>query len=157
MGALLGLAASSRGAVKWKSMAGLAAVLMLGLAGSTVFWPRVNLTPYAELEVEQAGLDALNRHDVPRAIRWLETSTRMRQAPARAWYNLGIAYQRQHRFDDALAAYEQAVQLPDADSDMRKGAQEMKDFIIWRRGNSWLEPGSETNAAPVVPGAQTNR
>jgi len=37
MGALLGLAASSRGAVKWKSIVGLMAVVILGLAGSTVF------------------------------------------------------------------------------------------------------------------------
>ena len=59
MGALLGLAASGRGAVKWRSIAGVVAVMLLGLAGSTVFWPWVNLSADAESEVEGAGLEAL--------------------------------------------------------------------------------------------------
>jgi membrane associated rhomboid family serine protease len=157
MGALLGLAVSRRGAVKWTSRAGLVAVVILGLAGSTVFWPRVNLSPYAESEVERAGLEALERDHIPRAVKLLEISTRMRRAPARAWYNLGIAYQRARRYDDALAAYEHAAQMPDADSDMQKVALELKDSLTWRKGNSSSQPENNTNAAPAVPDPQTNQ
>jgi membrane associated rhomboid family serine protease len=157
LGALLGFAASGRGRVKWGSMAGLAAAVMLGLAGSTVFWPWVNLTPYAEAVVEQAGLEALNRNDAARGVKLLEISARMRRAPARSWYNLGTAYQVLGRNDDALAAYEHAAQMPDADSDMQQAVQEMKDYLTQKKGHPGPEPGRGTNAVPVAPATQTNQ
>jgi len=157
LGALLGFAASGRGRVKWGSMAGLAAAVMLGLAGSTVFWPWVNLTPYAEAVVEQAGLEALNRNDDSRGLRLLEMATRMRRAPARAWYNLGAVYQNLGRYDDAWAAYQHAAQMPDANSDMQQAAEEMKDYLAWKKGGSEQEPGRETNTIPRVSNLQTNR
>ena len=157
MGALLGLAASSRGAVKWRSIAGLAVAVILGLAGSTVFWPWVNLTSYPQPVVEQAGLEALNRNDIPRAVKLLEISVRMRRAPARAWYNLGTVYRVLGRDDDALTAYEHAAQMPDADSDMQQAAQQMKDYLTWRKGNSGPDPGYETNAVRAVSNLPTNQ
>jgi Tetratricopeptide repeat. len=157
MGALLGLAASSRGAVKWKSIAGLSAAVVLSLAGSTVFWPWVNLTAYAEPEVERAGLEALDRNDAQRAVKLLEISTRMRQAPTRAWYNLGIAYQHLRRYDDALTAYEHAAQMPDGDSKMQKAAQEMKDYCARRKEFQKLEQGFGTDASPATPNTQANQ
>ncbi|HLX97009.1 MAG TPA: rhomboid family intramembrane serine protease [Verrucomicrobiae bacterium] len=159
MGALLGLAASSRGAVRWRSIAGLVAVVILGLAGATVFWPWVNLTSYAQPVVEQAGLDALTRNNIPRGVKLLELSTRMRRAPARTWYNLGTAYQALGKYDDALAAYEHAAQMPDADNDMQQAAQQMKDYLTGRKSVSEQEPepGHQTNAVPAASNPQTNQ
>ena len=149
LGALLGLAASGRGTVRWKGIAGLLAVMILGLAGSTVFWPWVNLSATAESEVEGAGLEALEQNHYSDGARLLEIATRMRHAPARSWYNLGVAYSRLGRFDDALAAYEHAAQMPDADSQMLQAAQNLKD--IWTgKGESSQPPGSSTNAVPVA-------
>jgi cytochrome c-type biogenesis protein CcmH/NrfG len=54
---------------------------------------------------------------------------RTRHAPARAWYNLGIAYQRLYRYVDALAAYEHAAQMPDATPDMPETARTMKAYV----------------------------
>jgi membrane associated rhomboid family serine protease len=124
MGLLLGHALAGKRAVKWESAAGLAMVVILGLAGSTLFWPWVNLSKTAESRVEQAGLDALNRSDLSRAIKFLEISTHMRNAPARAWYNLGVVYQQAGRFQDAAAAFAHAAQMPDADGDMQRAAAE---------------------------------
>lgn len=157
LGALLGLAASSRGALKWRSVAGLAAALMLGLAGSTVFWPWTSQSRYAEPAVEQAALEALDRDDAVRGAKLLEIATRMRDAPARTWFNLGVAYFRLQRFDDALAAYEHAAQMPDADADMRQAAKDMKVYV--RQIHSTLQWAQEhaTNGVPVFPEAITNR
>ena len=91
-----------------------------------VFWPWVNLSKNAEPEVERAGLEALLRSDGAKAIRLLDISARMRGAPARAWYNLGIAYQRLGRDEDAVAAYEHAAAMPDATSEIQKAAEEMR-------------------------------
>jgi membrane associated rhomboid family serine protease len=133
MGVLLGLAASGKGSLKWKSSAGLAAVLILVLAGSTVFWPRVNLSKSAQPEVEEAGLKALDRDDVPRAVKLLETSAHMRGAPARAWYNLGIAYQRLGNYERALAAFEHAAEMPGATSNYQKIVEETRAFLAPRK------------------------
>jgi membrane associated rhomboid family serine protease len=126
-GMLLGYAATGNRAVKWKSIAGLVAVLMFGLLGSTVFWPWVNLSNNAEPEVEHAALNALDRNDFPRAMKILQISTRMKNAPARAWYNLGVACQRAGRYADAAAAFEHAAEMPDADTQMQQAAQHLKD------------------------------
>ena len=133
MGVLLGLAASSKGALKWKSSAGLAAILILALTGSTVLWPWVNLSKHAEPEVERAGLQALDRDDVAHAVKLLETSAHMRGAPARAWYNLGIAYQRLRKYDQALAAFEHAAQMPDATGDYQQIADELRGDLARRK------------------------
>lgn len=135
LGALLGLASSSKGSLKWKSSAALVAALMLALAGSTVFWPWINLSPYAQEEIERAGVEALDRGDNEYAKTLLETSARMRGAPARAWYNLGIACHRLGRYEDALAAYEHAAAMPDSTSEFKETAQRMKEFWTRRKGN----------------------
>jgi membrane associated rhomboid family serine protease len=130
MGMLLGLAMAGNRSVKWQSRAGLGALLILILLGATVFWSRVNFSSYAESEIEQAGLDALNHDDVPRAMKLLEISAQRRNAPARAWYNLGVAYERAGRVDDAAAALGRAAQMPDADSQMQQTAQGAKALSI---------------------------
>ena len=126
IGALLGLAASAQGPVKWASSAGLAAVAILTLAGATVFWPWINLSKNAQPEVEHAGVEALERADNSKAVKLLEISARMRKAPARAWYNLGVAYERLGRYEDAAAAFEHAAQMPDATSEYRQAAEALR-------------------------------
>ncbi len=157
LGVLLGFAASSRGALRWKSLVGLAAVILIGLAGSTVFWPRVNLSADAEAEVELAGYEAVKQNNDVDAVKFLEIATRMRHAPSRAWYNLGIAYTRVGRFDDALTAYEHAARMPDADTNAEQAAQEVRDYFTLKKQISSGEAGYGTNASPAVPGPQTNQ
>lgn len=157
LGALLGLAASSQGAVKWNSIAGLVAVTILGLVGSTVFWPWVNLSASAEAEVEWAGYQALQQNNAAQAAKYLEIATQMRHASARPWFNLGIAYTRLGRYDDALAAYEHAAQMPDADSKMQQAARDMKSYTTQMKEWQASEQSLGTNAFPVIPNVRTNQ
>ncbi len=135
MGALLGLAASGRGAVRWQSVGGLMAVMILGLAGATVYWPWVSLSAHTGREIEWAGCEALNQNHDTRAVELLEVATRMRNAPARAWYNLGVAYDRADRYRDALAAYEHAARMPDADSEIRQAAVDAREYLAQEEEN----------------------
>jgi membrane associated rhomboid family serine protease len=130
LGALLGLAASSTGKIRQLSRAGIAAAVLLVTAGSTLLWPWINLTDSAESEIERAGVEALHLVDNTKAIKLLETATHTRHAPARAWYNLGIAYQRLYRYPDSLAAYEHAARLPDATPDMQEAAEDLHPYLI---------------------------
>ncbi len=127
MGILLGLAIAGTREVKWKSCAGLVAICVLTFLGSTVFWQSVNLSSYAGEEIERAGLAALDRNDNSRAVRLLTIAAHRRNAPARMWYNLGVAYEHANLPLSARAAYEHAAEMPDADSDMRQLAESLKD------------------------------
>ena len=120
LGILLGWFAYGNQALKWKSGIGLAALFSLILLGSTVLWPWVNLSKDAGDEIERAALAALDRNDTKRGIQLLTLVTHRKNVSARAWYNLGVAYNHAGRNEDAFAAYEHAVELPDADSQMRE-------------------------------------
>ncbi len=133
MGALLGLATSSRGVSRRQSVAGLVGLLILSLVGATLFWPWIAFSQYAQAELEYEGSQALEHNEDQRARRLLEISAHLRHAPARNWYNLGIAYQRLKQYEAALAAFEHAAQMPEATADMRQVAQEMKDYLARRK------------------------
>lgn len=123
LGILLGLAIAGDRVVLWKCRAGLAALMVLILLGSTVFWTKVNLSSDATLKIEDAGVKALESEDAPHAITLLEIASQRRNAPAEVWYNLGVAYERAGRFDKALPAFRHAAQMPDADEQMIRAAR----------------------------------
>jgi membrane associated rhomboid family serine protease len=156
LGGLLGLAMSSEGVLRMKSVAGIILCLSLGLAGSAVYWPWVNLSEDAESEVERVGLEELEQNHLTNAVRLLEISTQMRHAPARAWYNLGVTLQQMHRHSEAVAAFEHAAQMPDADTEMRKAARETKTYEKEMEAlKEWQR--QTTNPPPIVPLWETNR
>ena len=153
MGVLLGLAVSGTDDLKWKGRAGIVAVLALGLFGATVFWPKVNLSAYAEAEVEHVGVNALEHHNDLDAIKWLEISTRMNHAPARAWYNLGIAYQHVGQYEDALTAYNHADSMPDTTPEISAAAQNMEHYLHPKKAYRFQVNEIATNTVPSI----TNR
>src|SRR5438093_6196264 len=71
--------------------------------------------------------------DNARAVRLLELSAHMRRAPARAWFNLGIAYHRLGNYEAALAAYQHAAAMPDSTKDMQQAAQNLADYERFRK------------------------
>ena len=129
VGALIGWATASQRISRAASIAGIALIALLSLAGSTIWWPHVNRTEFAQTEVERAGVEALNSHENVRAVKLLRQSAHMKAAPARAWYNLGVAYQRSGDLVGALTAYEHAARMPEADEDIQKTARQMKEYI----------------------------
>ena len=157
LGILLGLAMSGSDDLKLKAKAGLAVLVVLIFLGGTVFWPQVNFSKNAEAEVEHAGYDALKHNDNRNAVKWLELASRMNHAPARAWYNLGIAYQRTRRNEEAIAAYNRAASLPDANPQLQQEAQEMATFLSIGTTYHSAPLGKNTNSAPNLPSSPTNR
>jgi membrane associated rhomboid family serine protease len=135
MGILLGLTISGTRAVRWKSCLGLVAIVSFCLLGSTVFWPTVNLSDYAGEAIEQVGLAAFKNGNNARAIQLLTVSAHRRDATARFWYNLGVVYGQAGQFDKALAAFEHAAKMPDADNETRQAAQSLKDAMFTGQTN----------------------
>ena len=88
-----------------------------------MFWTRINLSKYAEPEIEEAALAALHRNDVSHAVNLLEIATKRRDAPARAWYNLGVALEHQGKLTEAAVALQHAAQMPGADQQMLDAAR----------------------------------
>ena len=129
MGVLLGFVAGRRGPVRWAAGAGLAIIVAVCVAGSTVWWPWINLSKYAEGEIEQEGIDALERHDPRAGVHYLEIAAHRRDAPARAWYNLGVAYNSLEEYNKTLSAWEHAAQMPDAESDYARFARELRQVL----------------------------
>jgi membrane associated rhomboid family serine protease len=157
LGALLGWAATGTPSMKWKAIAALAILMILSLLGSTVFWPQVNLTSFAEEEIERIGIEALERGDNAYAAHCLETAVHIRHAPARAWYNLGVVYERERRVSEAYTCFERAATMPDADSNMRKVAD---DWKRWRGDAERLRSELErlrSSSLPVSKQDETNK
>jgi GlpG protein len=127
-GTLIGLIASSTVKYRHAGAIGLAIVVAVSVAGATLFWPWTTFSKYAQEVVEWEGSEALRLDNNKRAAKLLHASAHMRGAPARNWYNLGIAYQRLKDYENALLAYGHAAQMPDADSEMRAAAKEMKAY-----------------------------
>ena len=109
LGALLGLSITGRGKSRWLGMTGTALMIALVVAGSTVLWPRVNLTEESEAYVENKGIVRAEHGDPKGALLYLETAVTMHHTRAGAWYNLGLAYQELGRNKEALAAYDHAL------------------------------------------------
>ncbi|HEY4415796.1 MAG TPA: rhomboid family intramembrane serine protease [Verrucomicrobiae bacterium] len=128
LGVLLGFSISGDSSQKWKSILGLAALMGLLVLGATWFWPWVNISKYAEPKIEWAGYQALQQGDPAGAVKFLTLAVKMPHAPARAWYNLGVAYERSGQPAAALAAFEQAARMPEADAGMQQAVQDMKDL-----------------------------
>ena len=155
-GVLLGMAAIHSGAARWKSCAGLVLVLAFGILGSTVLWPTLNLTPYAEEQIEQAGVNAIVAHDPVRGEKFLEVATGIRRAPARTWYNLGVAREQLGQMDGALAAFDHAAAMLDGDNDMQNAADRLRS-LLKIRSSMTQAAGSATNLGTALPTVRTNQ
>lgn len=147
LGILLGLGIAGNARLKLQSIATLIVLLILIVLGSTVYWPEVNFTTNPRDEMERAGVDALSNHDYEQGKKLLERCVQMKGAPARAWYNLGVAYERLHDYARASKAFEHAAEMSDALPQMRAAAESMK---LQQMGGGFstneIGTGSNTNA-----------
>jgi len=120
LGMLLGLAISTEGTTRGKSVAGIVGLMAVILLAATVFWPQVNPTRLGANETEYVGTLASDDGNYPKAIRLLEIAAHKRNAPAHAWFNLAVAYHKAGRATEANAAFARAADMPDADDQMRE-------------------------------------
>jgi hypothetical protein len=99
------------------AVAGIAAILCIGLWGSTLGRPRINLSGKAGYEEGQWGYDALMGDRNGEALHWLRDAVVYQPRSAIYWYDLGIAQQRLGNKQAAQAAYQKAHQLEPNDAD----------------------------------------
>src|SRR6266851_2012917 len=96
--------------------AGIGAVLLFGLWGSTLGRPKINLSEKAGYEEGKWGYEDLIANRNQQAARWLGDAVIYHPKTAVYWYDLGIAYQRLGNATAAKAAYQKAYQLEPNDA-----------------------------------------
>ena len=93
------------------ALAGISALLLLGIWGATFGRPLVNLSGRAGFEEGQWGYEALLAHRNEEAARWLRDAATLQPRIPQYWFNLGIAYDRLGNRTDAIEAYQRAHEL----------------------------------------------
>jgi membrane associated rhomboid family serine protease len=102
---------------------GLATLLVLCLLSATTLRPRLNRDADAGLEVGVRAYEALTAQRNVEAIALFERALKLTPSEPTLWFNLGIAYQREQRLDEASRAYQRAAQLDPGSSTYREAAE----------------------------------
>jgi membrane associated rhomboid family serine protease/Flp pilus assembly protein TadD len=117
LGYLVGLAVTGPAIQRRMAIVSTAVIVLAVVGGSTVARPWVNLARDGGHGEVELGIDALKAGRNEEGVRWLRDATRMNPRDALAWYDLGVAYTRLKREDDAIAAFERAHQLEPANAE----------------------------------------
>jgi membrane associated rhomboid family serine protease len=146
-GALLGLlagwaVAGRYGRNPWLCRAVGAAIFALLVAAGTVARPYVNFTEFAGDEYGQMGYTALTEGHYEDAVRRIRLALD-RRGGSYNWYNLGIAYQKLDRWDEAAAAYQTACELARDDKSM----QQALAYAKWKSAQKAGPVGDEERAS----------
>jgi TPR repeat protein len=95
-------------------VAGVSAVLLVGLWGSTSGRPKINLSGREGYEEAQWGYQALAGNRNKEAVRWLRDVVSYQPRSSESWYDLGIAYQQLGDKEKSVNAYRKAADLGNA-------------------------------------------
>ena len=93
----------------------IAALVLIGLFGSTIGRPFVNFSSDGGYEEGKWGYDALVADRNTEAVRWLRDAVEYQPKISSYWFNLGIAYERLNNQSAALSAYQRAYDLQPTD------------------------------------------
>jgi hypothetical protein len=113
-GILLGFAVTT-GRGKSLAFTGLTGLMLATFAAATVGRPFVNLSDHSGEDLAYAGYVELEADGNERAAALYERAVRYNDRDAAWWYNLGVAYDRLGRTNEATEAFRRAVKL-DPDS-----------------------------------------
>lgn len=92
---------------------GLMAVFVFGVWGATAGRPRLNLSADRGLVEGQWAYEALVNDRNEEASIWFKDAVAYRPRQAGYWFDLGIAYERLGRADEAIASFQKALDLGD--------------------------------------------
>lgn len=145
LGALIGLAVSSRGA---RMLYGAGAAVVLAACAAGV-WARpfINLTDERAEELGRMGYRDLVAHRDAAALRHLRAALAIREDYPGAWFNLGLAYVRLGDEAKAREAFLRAAQLQPASEEFRKAAEEVEQDL---RDSNAQSDGTTTAPAPAT-------
>jgi GlpG protein len=141
LGVLCGWAVTQRYFAKRPMLIGLASAAMaLLIALGTVARPFVNFTEQAGHEYAYTGYKALENGRNEVAVKYFRLAI-VRSSKGSYWYDLGIAYQRLGRWDDAANAYEHAYQLTPDDAETKK----VLEYARWKAQNANAPSGKSAS------------
>ena len=92
----------------WAAVGVLTAVI---LATSWFAWPYINVSPHLDSDLAYFGYRELEAGRPERAVLLLKRSVEVNPNNARAWHNLGVAYYRLQRKDEAEAALQRESRI----------------------------------------------
>ena len=95
--------------------------------------PYFNRTGIVAEENAHLGYQALKEGNAERAVEYLEKAVEAKPDESVNWFNLGIAYSRCERFDDAIRTYELASELSPSDEGYVRALSELKTYVAARR------------------------
>jgi GlpG protein len=111
--------------------ASVAAILLLGFWGATLWRPRVNLSGKAGYEESIWGYNALLANKNQEAVRWLRDAVSYQPKTSAYWSRLGFAYLRIGDNSNGVSAYRRAADLGDAQAQLYLGS-------LYEAGNKGL-------------------
>ncbi|TKD00917.1 rhomboid family intramembrane serine protease [Polyangium fumosum] len=127
LGVLMGLVitgglrvARRRASVRAGAGLGVLLVVAASGAGATVLRPRVNVSKDGGGDSARLAYEAFDAGNFDEAISRYEKALEVSPKSATFWYNLGIAYARKGKLDDATRAYTQAVALAPENTGMKR-------------------------------------
>ncbi len=103
-------------------MAGISAVLLVGLWGATLGRPRINLSGKGGYEEGNWGYDALLANKNNEAVHWLRDAVIYQPNTSTYWVDLGFAYLKLGDNAKGVSAYRRAADLNDAQAQYYLGA-----------------------------------
>lgn len=140
LGGFLLAAAVSVPRRRWLATAGFVLYLSLLTVLPAVGQSRLNQSDgYQEhraYELGRRAYDALAQENNDEAITLLEEAVRLNDDEPTLWFNLGIAYQRIERYEEALRAYDRAAAHGGDESEYRETAEAMREFVTATRRES---------------------
>jgi len=113
-----------------------AVVLASVVLAAAVGRPYVNFSGIVADESGYLGYRALKDGDANQAVEYLETAVRLKPQDSGNWFNLGVAYYRLQRLDDAVAAYQRAIELSPDNADFKKALIQLKAYAADARRRS---------------------
>lgn len=131
-GALAGWATSLRDWRRYAVALGLAAFTTTSLAAATVLRPLVNVSIFPGLDRFELGNSAFRAGDHAEAARRYEQAVAYPRVDPAAWFNLGLAYERLGRMEEAGEAFARAAEM----------APERDDFQAKAKATGGVAPSS---------------
>src|SRR5262249_53353565 len=114
--------------------AGLAtAAFVLTILGGTLWRPHLNLSGHVGEELAYEGYRELERGHNEKAVDLYLRALAIDDGQADWWHNLGVAYSRLERDEEAADAFEHAFHLQPSVARHRKGLASGKARLAYRR------------------------
>jgi GlpG protein len=129
VGLLLGAAIVAQGGWRKITTGATAAFVLFCLTGALVARPYINRVADIGGELAYLGYRDLERGQYESSIRLFNQALERNGRQGGWWYNLGVAYSRLNRHQEALGAFEQAVECDPRNQEFRDTRDQYRRFV----------------------------